>query len=378
MKKKILFVIPEYSHGGTNKSLENLLTFMDKTKYDIHIYCLFEDGGSYYKEVFCPYVLKKSFLYTLMHDHPLTRKVYGLWRKINKKADFDWLYRREINRLQQQYQFDTLIGFQEGAATRFVSYVKDEHVNKIAWYHCPYIRMNEQNTAYYLSQYSQFNSIVCVSKTFVKWFTDALPELAGRVKCVYNTLNDKLIRDMGDEKIDDDRFQTDAFTLVSVGRFARQKQFEKIPAIAHRIQTLTDKPFKWYVIASGDQCKAETENEIRKYGLENTVILLGAKDNPYPYMKAANVVACTSDSESFSYVIAEGKILHTPVLSNNFPVAYEVLPPHCGWVCAMDEMSTLIAELMEDKDGNYSQVMKGVQSYQYENDEIVSDFEELL
>lgn len=40
--KCILFVIQEYSHGGTNKSLENKLSLVDKSKYDISIY-LYED-----------------------------------------------------------------------------------------------------------------------------------------------------------------------------------------------------------------------------------------------------------------------------------------------------------------------------------------------
>ena len=45
MKKKILFVIPEYSHGGTNKSLESLLSAIDEKRYEISIFSLYEDGG---------------------------------------------------------------------------------------------------------------------------------------------------------------------------------------------------------------------------------------------------------------------------------------------------------------------------------------------
>ena len=35
--KIILFVIPEYSHGGTNKSLDILLSLSDKGKQDIGV-----------------------------------------------------------------------------------------------------------------------------------------------------------------------------------------------------------------------------------------------------------------------------------------------------------------------------------------------------
>jgi hypothetical protein len=50
--KKILFVIPEYSHGGTNKSLDTLVAFLDKKEFCISICCLYEDGGDFYKKKF--------------------------------------------------------------------------------------------------------------------------------------------------------------------------------------------------------------------------------------------------------------------------------------------------------------------------------------
>lgn len=62
MKKKILFVIPDFYIGGTNKSLENLLLLIDSNIYEIRIFSLYEDGDFYYKEkVFKPYLIKRVF-----------------------------------------------------------------------------------------------------------------------------------------------------------------------------------------------------------------------------------------------------------------------------------------------------------------------------
>ena len=135
--KKILFVIPEYSHGGTNKSLENLLSFLDKNKYEISIYSMYEDGGDYYKEIFKPYIIKKSRLYYWLHDNVVTRKFMGLFNKVTRRDNFSWLYKREANIIQNKHNYDAIIGFQEGAATQFVSYVKNVK-QKIAWIHCDY------------------------------------------------------------------------------------------------------------------------------------------------------------------------------------------------------------------------------------------------
>ena len=89
--KKILFVIPEYSQGGTNKSLENLLSLIDKNKYDIKIFCIYEDGGDYYKKVFAPYIIEKSRLYYILHDNVVTRKAMGIYNRITKRNNFSYL-----------------------------------------------------------------------------------------------------------------------------------------------------------------------------------------------------------------------------------------------------------------------------------------------
>lgn len=377
MKKKVLFVIPEYSHGGTNKSLENLLTLLDKKKYEISIYCLYEDGGSYYKEVFKPYILRKSHLYYLLHDNVVTRKIWGLYNKITKHDNFSWLYKKEANFLQSKYGFDTIVAYQEGAATQFVSYIS-ERANKVAWYHCPYVRFSGIAKKRTLNLYTHFDSIACVSNCFVKMFIETFPSLEDRVHCVYNTLNSNLINQMGDAIIKDDLFNTDVFVIVSVGRFAVQKQFEKIPLLAKKIKEKTNIPFRWYIIASGDARKTETISNINKYKVEDNVILLGPRDNPYPYFKQSNLYVCTSDSESFSYTIFESKILHTPVLSNNFPVAYEVLNEKCGWVCSIDEMPVLVADLINNKDGIYSKVKKSIEDYEFDNKSIIQHIETIL
>ena len=51
------------------------------------------------------------------------------------------------------------------------------------------------------------------------------------------------------------------------------------------------------------------------YGLEDRFLLLGLRENPYPYMKAADAVTVLSDYESWSMVITEAKILGIPVIS---------------------------------------------------------------
>lgn len=376
MNKKVLFVIPEFIHGGTNKSLENLISFMDKSKYNISIISIYEYGSEYYKKTFRPYLINKSLLYHYAHDNYFTRKIVGIGMKLFRVKNWAWLFEKECDYLQRKYEFDTVVAYQEGYPTRFVSHFKS--TNKVAWFHSPHMSVIKDKESD-LRYYSTFRHIVCVSDCFTNYFNEMFPSLKDRTISIYNALHQENIRKMGDEPIEDTRFGNNVFSIVSIGRFAKMKQFHLIPKIANKIKQLGPcKPFKWYIIASGNQYLQKTIDEIKKYQVETEIVLLGSKDNPYPFIKNSNLVVCTSDAESFSYVIAEGKILHTPVVSNNFPVAYEVLDDNCGFITSLDEMPATLYKLINDKDGIYSKVKDSISSYDYDNEEIIKRIDSIL
>ena len=243
MKKKLLFVIPEYSIGGTNTSLKNLLSFIDKNKYEISIYSLYEDGTDFFKNEFHPYIIKKSLLYHLAHDNKLTRKVMGLLMKLSSKVNFNWLYRYEANRINKS-GYDTVIAFQECSATYFVSMMKDCK-NRIAWIHCDY--KNRGIFSEY-SIYSRFDHIISVSQSAVKSVCESYPDLANRVSCIYNAIDTEKIIQMAFEASNPYKERANCFRILSVGRFVEVKQFHRIPQIVEDIKKLTGKYFCWYII----------------------------------------------------------------------------------------------------------------------------------
>ena len=374
-RKKILFVIPEYSIGGTNTSLANILSLIDHERCDISILSLYEDGTEHFKSLFRPYVIKKSLLYTLIHDNVVTRKFMGLCLKRSNKASWEWIYRYEAWKIRRKHHFDVVIAFQEGLATNFVLYFNN--VFRIAWFHSPYIDYVTKELNCYLSVYKQYDAIACVSNHFVSLFANAFPSLSNQLHCIYNTLNVSIIQSMSENKYHASLFDKEIFKIVSIGRFCPQKQFDLIPKMAAMIKGQMQTAFCWYIIGEGAERK-RIEGEIRKYDVNDCVVLLGAKDNPYPFLREADLYVCTSESESFSYTIAEAKILHTPVLSNNFPVAYEVVDDTTGWVMPNDEMPEMIARLISDEDGIYSRVKKSISTYVYDNKAILDEFYKMI
>lgn len=376
MKKKILFVIPEYTQGGVPKVLENLIPLLDKDKFDISIYCLYEDGGSYYKEKFKSLVLPKSYLYYLTHDNKFTRKIFGLWHKINKKANFNWLYKREAKYIEKKYKFDTAISFQEGTATDFVSYIPN--VKRIGWIHCDYPNsLGKERYNIDKITYSCYDMIVCVSKTVASSMALFHPEFARKIQYIHNVMNTQYILEQSMKKSNEFPISNDDFSIISVGRFVAVKQFEKIPDIAHQIQERTNKPFRWYIIASGDACRKATEDMIKYYHLEKVVIILGAKDNPYKYICKSNLLVCTSYSESYPTVINEAKILHIPVISTDYPSAHEVIDESYGIICPLQEMPIIISEIINNTD-KYNDLKRNVSLFNYENGKLIKEIEDII
>lgn len=377
MKKKILFVIPEFSQGGTNKSLENLLSFLDKDRYDIHIFCIHEDGGDYYKEVFENFILKKSLTYRFSHDNYFTRKIANFYKKLVGWKDWQKLYRREALLLQKNNKFDTVVAFQEGAATYFASYFSKE-VRKIAWIHCDYHdwKNNKQRKKDKIV-YRIYDKVVCVSETARNSFCKVFPEYENKSTYIYNTVESENIKQLANKKKSFSNLNNDCFIITSIGRLDVVKQFHKIPSIINAMGNDIRNRIRWYIIGSGVQ-KERIKKEIEKYHLENVVIMLGQKDNPYPYIVKSNLIVCTSTTESFSYVIAESKILHTPILSNDFPVAHEVLDKNCGFISSLDRMPELLYKLINDENKVYSSVKESISSYKYENDIIMEKVYSIL
>lgn len=382
MKKKILFVIPDFYIGGTNKSLENLLLLIDSNIYEIRIFSLYEDGDFYYKEkVFKPYLIKKSLFYRLFHDYFWFRKFSTLVSLLFRCNASRLLHKFEINRIQKKEKFDTVIAYQESSATICVSMLRNCS-NRIAWVHCELrywlqdlVKGRKLEEA---GDYSKYDKIICVSESARQSFLSLYPQLSDKVMFIYNSVDDNHIKELADDVKVNVPFSDNTFNILSVGRFSPTKQFDLIPKIVSELKKMTSKPFCWYIIASTEECLQDMLDKIEKYDVSREVILLGAKDNPYPYFKKSDLFVCTSVSESFSYVIAESKVLHVPVLCNNIPVAKEVVSDEEGWISSIADMPGTLSRIIDKNNGIYTSVKEKILNYQYNNHEILKKFEDIV
>ena len=359
MQSQILFITPNFQHGGTNKSLACLLNLLKSSGRLISIVAINDSPGPYEK-IYEEYGLlrmpwwvrwywKSTYFLTLIR-----RIDFFFFRNLIE----DFLFKLSAKRIEKKKCFSAVVAFQEGTPTRmgvcFSQY-------KIAWVHCCYsfaVKLSRQHRPLLSRKYyDRYDKIVCVSDFALKDFNSCFPWLRGKTDRIYNSLDIESLLGEGEDLCEIEK--NDVFTIVSVGRLSSDKQFQQIPNICSRILLGgLRKPFQWVIIGSG-RCFDEIEQEIRRYGVEDNVFLIGAKDNPYPYMKKADLIVVLSVSESWSYVLHEGLALGVPVLINKYPGCEEFDKAEAVLSACVEDFPLVIGRLIDDIDGCHTSLLVG-------------------
>lgn len=380
-KKNLLFILSSFSHGGTNKSLQNMLSLMDKDKYEYYIFTTNKDD--IYKEIFSKYNIIKCP--PLLHIYSTSKSIFiRAIRFIDRQINFfffKFLLKKFTSSIENKIDFDKIIAFEEGIHLRLIA--SAFKATKISWIHCDYKSYNEMfrtNLSKEYKLFSQFDKIICVSRTTKKSFINFFPILEHKTEHIYNILNSEEIKKDANKEIYDKKFIKDDFIIVSVGRLHSIKQFEKIPYIVNQIiNKQKDIKFKWYIIGDGDSSvKNCITKEIEQYQLQDKVICLGSKNNPYPYIKKANLLVVTSLSEAYPCVINEAKILNTPVLSSNFDSAPEIVDTNLGIIAHLDEFPNILYNIINDVGMVYSKLKIKAEGYIFNNENILEKLYKLF
>lgn len=183
-----------------------------------------------------------------------------------------------------------------------------------AWIHTDYTALAYDRKAE-LAMWSGYDTICGVSEQTSKGFQTAFPELVGRVRTIENILPQALIRNQADEP-QADMPSGGSTVLISVGRFCEAKNFDNVPDICRRL-VADGLDVKWYLIGYGGD-EALIRRKIAGAGMQERVIILGKRDNPYPYMRACDLYVQPSRYEGKAVTVREAQLLAKPVVITNY------------------------------------------------------------
>ena len=183
-----------------------------------------------------------------------------------------------------------------------------------AWIHTDYTALTFDRSAE-LAMWEGYDAICGVSEHTSESFQNVFPELAQKVRTVENILPRELTCKQA-AMPQTDMPAGDGISLLSVGRFCEAKNFDNVPDICRRILA-SGCNVKWYLIGYGGD-EALIRQRIQDAGMEERVIILGKKENPYPYIKACGLYVQPSRYEGKSVTVREAQILNKPVVITGY------------------------------------------------------------
>lgn len=350
MKKKILIIGPSMEIGGVERSLIGLLNSINYEEYDVDLFLRSHRG-----ELFSlidsrvnilsedkDYSLSMLPLNELMKGHNykllilrVVSKLYGSIRSkfLGRDTVSAILFKKYIEKRIKPFEkhYDYALGF------FWPHYMLDKKVSadvKIGWVHTDYGNKDEKfDMSFYKSMWKNIDYIACVSEQVKESFDLIYPEFRNKTIVVENTLSTDFVRKQADELIPDE-MNFDGMKVLSVGRFSTAKNFDNIPEVCS-ILAQKGYMFKWYLIGYGPDEKL-IKSKIKEYNMEDYVVLLGKKENPYPYMKNCDIYVQPSRYEGKAVTVREAQILNKPVVITRFDTAASQVEEGVdGYICEL-------------------------------------------
>lgn len=369
MKKNILFVMPSLAAGGGEKSLVNLLSQIDYSRYNVDLFLLNHEG--LFMEFLPKYVrivssspAYQTFSLPFFHSmkslllngefslayHRMRFTIENRKSKITSiREQSTWKYlSRAFDELEKEY--DVAIGFLEKTATYFcVDKVKA--TKKIGWVHIDYDKLGMDST-FDRAYFNKLNHIITVSEECAHVIKNRFPEEEHKVEVIYNIVSPTMINNMAQiEKTDLYNRKENEIVILSIGRLHRQKGFE-LAIEACKLLIERGKSIHWYIIGEGEERESLT-HLIQDNQLEKNFTLLGLKSNPYPYIQQADLYVQPSRFEGKSIAIDEAKILNKPIIVTNYSTAKDQIQDRVnGLIVDMNSepLAEKIQELINNSD----------------------------
>ena len=340
--KKILIVSHNMEIGGVERSLLDLLNCVDYKQVEIDLF-LYRHFGEWMSAIpkqvhLLPEISQYACLSIPMirlirngHFGVLLGRLIGKSRASlydfghkNKESTVAFEYshrftRRFMPSISPNIKYDLAISF---LAPHYFALEKVKAKKKIAWIHTDYSAI-DINPKSELPMWNGYDAIASVSDSCTKGFITKFPNLKGKIILIENVLSEHMIWDQSQQDVSSEMPNNDGFfKLLSIGRFSYSKNLDQVPDICRRVREIGCN-VKWYIIGYGDDSKIN--KAIHDNNMEEYVIILGKKINPYPYIRACDLFVQPSRYEGKAVTVREAQILHKPVVITNYATSQSQL-----------------------------------------------------
>lgn len=358
-KKKVAILLPWLKMGGTNKIalhfMKELSQYCDVTLIlsehtgellsqlpdNIH---LIVDTMRPFKDIF------KEDLRKLRIGRLLEDVIYYGHIKMKKDSVDNYRYLVQRHGYICDTEFDCAISYHGQSPERLLNLLFRTHAKKkVAWIHGEfnnaadhYRRMNVY--------YDQLDRMFFVSNHTLNSFLDKFTMDRSKCTVYYNPIDRQEILDKAGLSCEPE-FDPAFINLLTVGRVSAEKGQDMIPAVTRRLLDAGHN-VRWYIVGDGDT-RPKVESLIRQHGVEENVILLGTKTNPYPYMRSCDLYVQPSYTEGYSTTICEAGMLGKAIVGTkpSGGIYDQITNGEDGFIvdATVDGLAEGIRTLIEDK-----------------------------
>lgn len=387
-KKDILVVFTgSMELGGIERSLLGLLDSIDYNEYNVDLFLYAHHGPlmylinenvnvlpeekelAYLRESFGTKLKNRAYYSAYMR---CKEAVISKFTHINHDEMWAEIMRKKVKPIKKHY--DLALGF-------FRPFdLIDEKIYadiKVGWIHTDYSSAGE-DLELLRKDYAKMDYIVGVSDQTVRTFIELFPEFESKVIISENIISESFMKSEADKLDVSNEMDDSCFKLLSIGRFCEAKNFDNIPEIASIIKS-KGVDFKWYIIGYGAD-ENLIKSKIAQYNMEDTVIILGKKENPYPYIKACDIYVQPSRYEGKCVAVREAQILNKPVIITSYASSKSQLQDGFdGVIVPMDNQGCAdgIVKVIDDKDLQ-NQLIENTKKTDYTNSKEIEKLYKLI
>ena len=373
MKKPRILITMHYMElGGAESALLGLLQSVDPARVDVDVF-IYDHRGELMRyvptdkihllpEVTAYKMIERPFMECVKSGHIGVALGRWLAKKTVDKSPVpagkdniriftrvaDWV-EHFVPMIQPAVEYDLAISFLMPH-----NYVvkKVRAKKKLGWIHTDYSTVHV-DVKRELPVWSKLDYIASISEEVGKKFVETFPTLKDKIIPIENILSSTFIRQRAEEEtvfLDDN---PSTVKLLTIGRFSPPKKMEEIPLICRKIVD-EGVDIKWYIIGYGSaEIEQEVQENAKQEGVSDRVMLLGKKENPYPYIRACDVYVQPSRYEGKSITVREAQILCKPVIVTNYPTASSQIQSGLDGVIVpleVDACAREMADFIRDKE----------------------------
>lgn len=340
MRQRIFISIHYLELGGAERALIGLLNALDKASFDIDLFVYSHQGELMSSIPAGVWLLPEEPTYSALErpikDIVREGQIRVAWGRLKAKYHFRRYMKKSGNTegsaifqyvadyttpylpsLEKYGEYDLAISF---LTPHNIVLEKVKAKKKVAWIHTDYsyIQVDVQREK---KIWLRYDYIASISDSVTGAFLKTFPEAKNKIVLVENILSAALVRKQA-EAIDvsmEMPCEEGVVRLLSVGRFSHQKNFDNVPSICRLLRNRGVNA-KWYIIGFGGD-EDLIRQRIKEEGMVGYVIILGKKENPYPYMAACDIYVQPSRYEGKAVTVREAQMLCKPVVITAFPTS---------------------------------------------------------